>query len=188
MFHSSKELEANSDLSDDLYGSGPVLNAYMLDQSANESYNSLQTPTFQLITTVNTKRIEGQFLIEYLSWSAQNQDVAVMVNASEVTKAETLTIREIFAFLKQEPAQLPLITLCGTLAGWCTYISNLKTANEPVFIYGAKLPPVLLLTTLNSKTLGGMYSEKTLSYEKGVLAETLQLIMGKGFIPVDLDA
>ena len=29
-----------------------------------------------------------------------------MVNASEVTKAETLTIRDIFAFLKQEPDQV----------------------------------------------------------------------------------
>ena len=37
---------------------------------------------------------------------AQNQGVAAMVNASEVTKVKTLTIREIFAFLKQEQAQV----------------------------------------------------------------------------------
>ncbi|KAG2256130.1 hypothetical protein Bca52824_075424 [Brassica carinata] len=99
MFLSSKEFEANSDLSGNLYGSGgPVLNAYMLDQAANEFYNSLQTPTVRLVTTVNTKRI-----------GAQNQEVAVMVNASEVTKAVTLTIRDIFAFLKQEPAQIRLL-------------------------------------------------------------------------------
>ncbi|CAN7139782.1 unnamed protein product [Brassica rapa subsp. narinosa] len=33
-----------------------------------------------------------------------------MVNASEVTKVKTLTIRETFAFLKQEPAQV--INVC----------------------------------------------------------------------------
>ncbi|WZZ21114.1 hypothetical protein YC2023_122501 [Brassica napus] len=63
---------------------GRIMNAYLLDQPANESYKSLQTTT---------------------DLSAQNQDVAVMVNASEVTKVKTLTIRETFAFLKQEPAQ-----------------------------------------------------------------------------------
>ncbi|CAF1927859.1 hypothetical protein YC2023_058700 [Brassica napus] len=106
--------------------------------------DSLQTPTDPLVTTVNTKRIGVnaplgscpylEFLLRtmclrplsiyfglYPSDSkicfrlAQNQGVAAMVNASEVTKVKTLTIREIFAFLKQEQAQPPLITLCGTL-------------------------------------------------------------------------
>ncbi|KAH0878330.1 hypothetical protein HID58_065724, partial [Brassica napus] len=97
--------------------------------------DSLQTPTDPLVTTVNTKRIGVnaplgscpylEFLLRtmclrplsiyfglYPSDSkicfrlAQNQGVAAMVNASEVTKVKTLTIREIFAFLKQEQAQV----------------------------------------------------------------------------------
>ncbi|KAF3502201.1 hypothetical protein F2Q69_00041903 [Brassica cretica] len=100
--------------------------------------------------------------------SAQNQDVAVMVNASEVTKAETLTIRDKFAFLKPEPAQLVDVSKiwereCKRI--WCTYyISNMK----------------------NSIVARHVLGENTFS-DKGVLAEILQQIMGKGLIPVDLD-
>ncbi|CAF2326184.1 unnamed protein product [Brassica napus] len=74
-----------------LINRGRIMNAYLLDQPANESYKSLQTTT---------------------DLSAQNQDVAVMVNASEVTKVKTLTIRETFAFLKQEPAQAAFLDVC----------------------------------------------------------------------------
>ncbi|KAF3536631.1 hypothetical protein F2Q69_00020915 [Brassica cretica] len=144
MFLSSKEFEANSDLSGNLYGSGPVLNAYMLDQAANEFYNSLQTPTVRLVTTVNTKRI-----------GAQNQDVAVMVNASEVTKAETLTIRDIFAFLKQEPAQHRRVYKYEFVRKAYVVISD----------------PIVARHVLGGNTFS----------DKGVLAEIFQPIMGKGF-------
>ncbi|CAH8391484.1 unnamed protein product [Eruca vesicaria subsp. sativa] len=93
---------------------------------------------------VQQKSFEGDLVHLQPKEPAQNQDVAVMVNVSEVTKAETLTILEIFAFLKQEPAQIRL--------------------------------------------LQGMSSEETLSSDKGVVAEIVQLIMGKGLIPVCLDA
>ncbi|KAG2276415.1 hypothetical protein Bca52824_058970 [Brassica carinata] len=175
---------------------------------ANEFYNSLQTPTVSLVTTVNTKRIGGS---KICFKSAQNQDVAVMVNASEVTKAETLTIRDKFAFLKPEPAQLVDVSKiwereCKRI--WCTYyISNMKTVGEPVFICSTKLPPVLFRDIFHLKhrvvykyefvrkayvvisdsiVARHVLGENTFS-DKGVLAEILQQIMGKGLIPVDLD-
>ncbi|CAF1738350.1 unnamed protein product [Brassica oleracea var. botrytis] len=157
MLLSSKEFEANSYLS--------VALSCWIRLPANEFYNSLQTPTVSLVTTVNTKRIGGS---KICFKSAQNQDVAVMVNASEVTKAETLTIRDKFAFLKPEPAQLVDVSKiwereCKRI--WCTYyISNMK----------------------NSIVARHVLGENTFS-DKGVLAEILQQIMGKGLIPVDLD-
>ncbi|CAN6894223.1 unnamed protein product, partial [Brassica oleracea] len=102
------------------------LNAYLLDQAANEFYNSLQTPTVRLVITVNTKH------------------VAVMVNASEVTKAETLTIRDIFAFLKQEPDQPTLIMLCARYSSWLMYPKYENGVLAEIFqpIMGKGLIPV----------------------------------------------
>ncbi|KAF3565509.1 hypothetical protein DY000_02013907 [Brassica cretica] len=113
MLLSSKEFEANSYLS--------VALSCWIRLPANEFYNSLQTPT---LGTLSGSKICFK--------SAQNQDVAVMVNASEVTKAETLIIRDIFAFLKPEPAQLVDVSKiwereCKRI--WCTYyISNMKNS------------------------------------------------------------
>ncbi|CAN6859263.1 unnamed protein product [Brassica oleracea] len=156
MFLSYKEFEVNSDLS--------VALSCWIRLPANEFYNSLQTPTVRLVTTLGTLS-DSKICFK----SAQNQDVAVMVNASEVTKAETLTFRDIFAFLKQEPAQLvdvPKIWERECKRIWCTYyISNMKN-------------PIVARHVLGENTFS----------DKGVLAEILQPIMGKGLIPVDLDA
>ncbi|CAN6975697.1 unnamed protein product [Brassica oleracea var. botrytis] len=95
---------------------------------------SAATPTFLLVTTVNPKRlgvkpttncfyIDRELCLssmsssrvffyeevdpskEYLAWLATNPSVTSLVNPVEVVKAETLTIGEIAAFIKRQPAQ-----------------------------------------------------------------------------------
>ncbi|WZZ79151.1 hypothetical protein YC2023_099723 [Brassica napus] len=85
-----------------------------------------------------------------------------MVNASEVTKAETLTIRDIFAFLKQEPDQHTRVYKYEFVRKAYVVISD----------------PIVARHVLGGNTFS----------DKGVLAEIFQPIMGKGLIPVDLDA
>ncbi|CDY35143.1 BnaA09g17800D [Brassica napus] len=81
------------------------------------------TPTVLLVTTVNPKRLGGKLCLssmsssrvffdeevdptkEYLAWLATNPSVTSLVNPVEVVKAETLTIGEIAAFIKRQPAQ-----------------------------------------------------------------------------------
>ncbi|KAG2247452.1 hypothetical protein Bca52824_087080 [Brassica carinata] len=41
----------------------------------------------------------------YLNWLGSNPEIAYMVNEEVLTKAETMTIREIFAYIKQESAK-----------------------------------------------------------------------------------
>ncbi|CAF1784028.1 unnamed protein product [Brassica napus] len=77
------------------------------------------TPTVLLVTTVNTKSLGGtlaltsmsssrvfmdydvQPTIDYFSWLGSNPQSAELVNAEVVTKRETLTIGEIFSYIKQ---------------------------------------------------------------------------------------
>ncbi|KAL0827782.1 hypothetical protein Bca101_051460 [Brassica carinata] len=76
------------------------------------------TPTVLLVTTVNTKSLGGtlaltsmsssrvfmdcdvQPTVDYFSWLGSNPHSAELVNAEVVTKRETLTIGEIFSYIK----------------------------------------------------------------------------------------
>ncbi|KAL0813894.1 hypothetical protein Bca101_070337 [Brassica carinata] len=79
----------------------PVMKLYLWDQAARDfckkfkSYES--TPTVLLVTTVNTE--DSRRL-------GSNPDIAEQVNAEVVTKRETMTIGEIFSYIKQETAKI----------------------------------------------------------------------------------
>ncbi|WZZ03691.1 hypothetical protein YC2023_089612 [Brassica napus] len=76
--HSFSDFEANCDLRGDLHVQCP--SKVFLDEEVDP-----------------TK--------EYLAWLTTNPSVTSLVNSVEVVKAETLTISEIAAFLKRQPAQ-----------------------------------------------------------------------------------
>ncbi|KAH0863269.1 LOW QUALITY PROTEIN: hypothetical protein HID58_080480 [Brassica napus] len=102
---------------------GPVMKLYLWDQAARDfckKFKSYEgTPTVLLVTTVNTKSLGGtlaltsmsssrvfmdydvQPTIDYFSWLGSNPQIAELVNAEVVTKRETLTIGEIFSYIKQ---------------------------------------------------------------------------------------
>ncbi|CAN6910732.1 unnamed protein product [Brassica oleracea] len=52
---------------------------------------------------------------EYLAWLTTNPSVTSLVNPVEVVKAETLTISEIAAFLKHQPAQVAYFDCISTI-------------------------------------------------------------------------
>ncbi|CAF1932561.1 unnamed protein product [Brassica napus] len=110
-----------------LVHSGPVMKLYLWDQAAKDFYkkftSSEDTPTVLLVTTVNPKVIAGnlalssmassrvfidkdiQPTIDYFSWLGSNPEIAKRVNADEVTRSETMTIGQIYAYIKQENAK-----------------------------------------------------------------------------------
>ncbi|KAG2251385.1 hypothetical protein Bca4012_098866 [Brassica carinata] len=117
-FHSYADFEANCDLRGDLHGScfiyiyvsdlfpyhisncsGPVVNIYLWDQAAENFRRkfdeSVTTPIVLLVTTVNPKRLG--------------------VNTFEVVNVETLTIREIVAFIKHQPAKIAYFDCIATI-------------------------------------------------------------------------
>ncbi|KAH0903484.1 hypothetical protein HID58_042987 [Brassica napus] len=97
--------------------------------------SSEDTPTVLLVTTVNPKVIaesirlrsfavvtcnlalssmassrvfidkDIQPTIDYFSWLGSNPEIAKRVNADEVTRSETMTIGQIYAYIKQENAK-----------------------------------------------------------------------------------
>ncbi|XP_048613170.1 uncharacterized protein LOC125587080 [Brassica napus] len=104
----------------------PVMKLYLWDQAARDfckkfkSYES--TPTVLLVTTVNTEDsrryscldLNVLFACVYglrcptyhrLLQLGSNPDIAEQVNAEVVTKRETMTIGEIFSYIKQETAK-----------------------------------------------------------------------------------
>ncbi|KAF8046825.1 hypothetical protein N665_3391s0003 [Sinapis alba] len=140
-FHSYEDFKANCDLKGDLYElifcSGHVMKLYLWDQAATDfckkfkSYEN--TPTVLLVTTVNTKRLgvllpwplcppsrvfmdyDVQPTIDYFTWLGSNPEIAKQFSAEVVTKRETLTIAEIFSYIKQESAKEAFFECTATI-------------------------------------------------------------------------
>ncbi|CDY10332.1 BnaC05g29470D [Brassica napus] len=116
---------------------GPVINVYLWDEAA-VSFRlkfdaSEATPTVLLVTTVNPKSLGGKLCLismsssrvfldedvdptrEYLTWLTTNPSATSLVNPVEVVKAETLTISEIAAFLKRQPAKVAYFDCIATI-------------------------------------------------------------------------
>ncbi|CAN6864317.1 unnamed protein product [Brassica oleracea] len=116
---------------------GPVINVYLWDEAA-ENFRvkfdaCADTPTVLLVTTVNPKRLGGKLCLssmsssrvfldeevdptkEYLTWLTTNPGATSSVNPVEVVKAETLTISEIAAFIKREPAKVAYFDCIATI-------------------------------------------------------------------------
>ncbi|WZZ80952.1 hypothetical protein YC2023_101524 [Brassica napus] len=106
---------------------GPVINVYLWNEAAENFRLKFDacaaTPTVLLVTTVNPKRLGGKLCLtsmsssrvfldeevdptkEYLNWLNTNPSATSTVNPVEVVKSETLTISEIAAFIKRQPAK-----------------------------------------------------------------------------------
>ncbi|KAF3544892.1 hypothetical protein DY000_02005270 [Brassica cretica] len=106
---------------------GPLMKLYLWDQAAREfckKFNSYEnTPTVLLVMTVNTKTLGGtlaltsmfssrvfmnydvQPTIDYVGWLGSNPAIVEQVNAEVVTKRESMTIGELFSYIKQESAK-----------------------------------------------------------------------------------
>ncbi|CAN6823272.1 unnamed protein product, partial [Brassica oleracea var. botrytis] len=116
---------------------GPVINMYLWDEAA-ENFRvkfdaCADTPTVLLVTTVNPKRLGGKLCLssmsssrvfldeevdptkEYLTWLTTNPGATSSVNPVEVVEAETLTISEIAAFIKREPAKVAYFDCIATI-------------------------------------------------------------------------
>ncbi|KAH0884986.1 hypothetical protein HID58_061082 [Brassica napus] len=118
---------------------GPVMNVYLWDQAA-ESFRikfdaSATTPTVLLVTTVNPKRLGGKLCLcphpEFF-WTrtvmlTANPAAASSINPVEVVNVETLTIREISAFIKRQPAKVAYFDCIST-------IDNVKLGTEWYYI------------------------------------------------------
>ncbi|WZZ79269.1 hypothetical protein YC2023_099841 [Brassica napus] len=106
---------------------GPVMKLYLWDTAATDFCLKFKaqenTPSVILVTTVNPKRFGGALTIsslsssrvfldldvqptkDYLAWLGSNSEAANRINADIVTKAETVTIGELFTYIKQEGAK-----------------------------------------------------------------------------------
>ncbi|CAN7046825.1 unnamed protein product [Brassica oleracea var. botrytis] len=116
---------------------GSVINVYLWDEAA-VSFRlkfdaSEATPTVLLVTMVNPKSLGGKLCLssmsssrvfldedvdptrEYLTWLTTNPSATSLVNPVEVVKAETLTISEIAAFLKRQPAKVAYFDCIATI-------------------------------------------------------------------------
>ncbi|KAF3547478.1 hypothetical protein DY000_02003370 [Brassica cretica] len=118
---------------------GPVMKLYLWDKAATDFCMKFKahgnTLSVILVTTVNPKRFGGALALpslsssrvffdmdvqptrDYLTWLSSNSDVANMVNAEIVTKAETVTIGELFSYIKQEGEKVAWFECTATIDG-----------------------------------------------------------------------
>ncbi|XP_013632879.1 PREDICTED: uncharacterized protein LOC106338455 [Brassica oleracea var. oleracea] len=116
---------------------GPVINVYLWDEAVENFRLKFEacaaTPTVLLVTTVNPKRLGGKLCLssmsssrvfldeevdltkEYLTWLTMTPCATSSVNPVEVLKAETLTISEIAAFIKRQPAKVAYFDCIATI-------------------------------------------------------------------------
>ncbi|CAN7014416.1 unnamed protein product [Brassica rapa subsp. trilocularis] len=107
---------------------GPVMKLYLWDKAAFDFSGKIKasggTARVILVTTLNPKRFGGALTLstmtssrvfldsdvqatrDYLTWLNSNLAVANRVDADVVTKTETVTIGELFSFMKQEAAKV----------------------------------------------------------------------------------
>ncbi|KAG2328573.1 hypothetical protein Bca52824_011301 [Brassica carinata] len=119
------------------YCSGPVMKLYLWDKAATDFCDKFKasgsTHTVILVTTVNPKRFGGVLALasmassqvfldgdvqatrDYLTWLGSNLDIANSVNAEIVTKTETVTIGELFSYIKQEGAKVAWFECTSTI-------------------------------------------------------------------------
>ncbi|KAL0678893.1 hypothetical protein Bca4012_006874 [Brassica carinata] len=116
---------------------GPVMKLCIWDKAASsfcqkfKSYGG--TPSVLLVTTVNPKHIGGTLALttmsssrvfmdadvqpskDYLEWLSSNSDIANRVAAEVVTKPETVTLGEIFSYIKREDSKVALFECTTTI-------------------------------------------------------------------------
>ncbi|KAF3583607.1 hypothetical protein F2Q69_00026664 [Brassica cretica] len=115
-----------------------VMKLYLLDKAASDFSEKFKatggTARVVLVTTLNPKRFGGALALssmnpsrvfldtavqateEYLTWMNANLAVANRVNADVVTKTETVTIGELFSYMKQEDAKVAWFECIATIA------------------------------------------------------------------------
>ncbi|XP_009140849.2 uncharacterized protein LOC103864829 [Brassica rapa] len=116
---------------------GPVMKLYLWDKVAADfcqkfkSYGSI--PSVLLVTTVNPKHLGGTLAItsmpssrvfmdsdvqptkDYLEWLSSNFDIANRISAEVVTKPETVTLDELFTYIKQEASKVAWFECIATI-------------------------------------------------------------------------
>ncbi|KAF2613471.1 hypothetical protein F2Q70_00012625 [Brassica cretica] len=125
---------------------GPVMKMYLWDKAASDFGERFKasggTASVILVTTLNPKRYGGALSLssmassrifmdsdvqatrDYLNWLNSNLDVAKRVDANVVTKTETVTIGELFSYMKQADAKVAWFECIATIgdvvhgSGW----------------------------------------------------------------------
>uniref|UniRef100_A0A0D3CTQ6 Replication factor A C-terminal domain-containing protein n=1 Tax=Brassica oleracea var. oleracea TaxID=109376 RepID=A0A0D3CTQ6_BRAOL len=116
---------------------GPVMKLYLWDKAASDFSEKFKasgrTASVNLVTTLNPKRFGGALALssitpsrvfmdsdvqatrDYLTWLNSNLDAANRVDAVVVTKTETVTIGELFSYMKQAAAKVAWFEFIATI-------------------------------------------------------------------------
>ncbi|KAH0916103.1 hypothetical protein HID58_030549 [Brassica napus] len=125
---------------------GPVMKMYLWDKAASDFGERFKasggTASVILVTTLNPKRYGGALCLssmassrifmesdvqatqDYLNWLNSNLDVAKRVDVDVVTKTDTVTIGELFSYMKQADAKVAWFECIATIgdvvhgSGW----------------------------------------------------------------------
>ncbi|KAL0751263.1 hypothetical protein Bca101_033266 [Brassica carinata] len=109
---------------------GPVMKLYIWDKAASDFCQKFKsyggTPIVLLVTTEHLLSLQCHHLEcswmsdvqpskDYLEWLSSNSDIANRVAAEVVTKPETVTLGEIFSYIKQEGSKVAWFECTATI-------------------------------------------------------------------------
>ncbi|WZZ58758.1 hypothetical protein YC2023_058865 [Brassica napus] len=116
---------------------GPVMKLYLWDNAASEFCQKFKsygrTPHVLLVTTVNPKLLGGTLCLtsmsssrvfmdddvqpskDYFEWLSSNTGIANRIAAEVVTKHETVTLEELFSYIKQEASKVAWFECTATI-------------------------------------------------------------------------
>ncbi|WZZ89290.1 hypothetical protein YC2023_117869 [Brassica napus] len=140
---------------------GPVMKLYLWDNAASEFCQKFKSygriPHVLLVTTVNPKHLGGTLCLtsmsssrvfmdddvqpskDYFEWLSSNTGIANRIAAEVVTKPETVTLEELFSYIKQEASKVAWFECTATIdvvqgSSWY-YVScggcNSKAVKDP---------------------------------------------------------
>ncbi|KAL0660610.1 hypothetical protein Bca4012_081195 [Brassica carinata] len=116
---------------------GPVMKLYLWDKAAADFCHKFRsygvTPSVLLVTTVNPKHIGGTLALtsmsssrvfmdgdvqpskDYVEWLSSNSDIANRIAAEVVTKPESVTLEELFFYIKQGGSKVAWFECTATI-------------------------------------------------------------------------
>ncbi|KAH0853688.1 hypothetical protein HID58_092968 [Brassica napus] len=116
---------------------GPVMKLYLWDNAASEFCQKFKsygrTPHVLLVTTVNPKLLGGTLCLtsmsssrvfmdddvqpskDYFEWLSSNTGIANRIAAEVVTKHETVTLEELFSYIKQKASKVAWFECTATI-------------------------------------------------------------------------
>ncbi|KAF2602894.1 hypothetical protein F2Q70_00025243 [Brassica cretica] len=164
---------------------GPVMKLYLWDKAAADIFQKFKsygnTPSVLLVTTENPKHLGGTLALtsmsstrvfmdadvqptrDYLEWLNSNSDIANRIAAEVVTKPESVTLEELFSYIKQDSSKAvkgPTSLICNNKKCVKTEVTGVPQYLTRISVYDKTEQAVFVILGDAGKELTGKHASE----------------------------